>query len=279
MAPTRRLEAIHVVRTPEYVEFEYLLAGTGSRFLAWLLDSIIGIALSVGAGVALTAFSFVAGGFGFALQFIVSFLINWGYFVFFECYTGGQTPGKKALRLRVLQDTGVRIAFYQSALRNLLRLADLLPLAYLVGGVLSAFTRDGKRLGDLAAGTIVVCEPRRRVLGDIARPQGDLIADRRLLDRVRRASVDERELFVSACLRREELAMSARLSLFPALAKYASGRYSLEKPPHLSDEKFVVLVTGAMVSEELGRVAKRQQRHPGPAPAAPNVSGAPPASP
>lgn len=276
MGNLRRLETVHVVRTPEYVEFEYPLAGTGSRFLAWLLDSLITIAISIGASLVVGILAVVGGSVVLALQFIVSFLVNWGYFVFFECYTGGQTPGKKALGLRVLQDTGVRIGFYQSALRNLLRLADFLPAAYLAGGALSAFTRDGKRLGDLVAGTIVVRDARRRKLGDIARPQGDAVADRRMLDRMRRASVEERELFLSACLRREELAMSARLALFPALSKYTQERFSLEKPPHLSDEKFVVQVTGAMLSEEHGGTPRGKVRSPRPASPTPEVSETPP---
>src|SRR5215472_17075696 len=77
MSDLRRLETVHVVRTPEYVEFEYPLAGTGARFLAWLLDSLISIAASILVTLALGFMSVLAGGMVRALQFIIGFLISW----------------------------------------------------------------------------------------------------------------------------------------------------------------------------------------------------------
>lgn len=266
MALPRRLESVHVVRTPEYVEFEYPLAGLASRFLAWLLDGLIASAITTAAVTALAIFALAAGSVGVAMIFVVKFVVDWGYFVFWECTRGGRSPGKMALGLRVLQDSGVRIGFYASALRNLVRVVDSLPILYLVGGVSAAFTRDSKRLGDLAAGTIVVRDTRRKVPDEIARPVGELAPDRKWTDRVRRASVDERELFLSACLRREEMEMPARLTLFPALARYAAARFAVDKPEHLSDEKFVVVLTAAMQPAEPAPPARPRSR---PAPQAP----------
>ncbi len=256
MLPVRRLETVHVVRTPEYVEFDYPLAGMTSRFLAWLLDNLLIAAVTMAGVIAFSFLAIATGGLAMALLFVWVFLVQWGYYVFFEWFTAGQTPGKKALGLRVLQDTGVRLSFYQSALRNLLRPFDHLPIFYLVGGVSALFTHDHKRLGDLAAGTIVVRDQRRKVPAEIARPRGEAGWDRKWYDRVRRASVEERELFLSACLRREELAQPARLQLFPELSRYAQTRFGIEKPPHLSDEKFVVELTAAVLADERPRANK-----------------------
>jgi len=252
--PLRRLESVHVVRTPEYVEFEFPVAGLTSRFLAWLLDVAIA---SAGAGVvtaiigALGVFTF-AGGFAAAIIFVVWFLANWGYFVFFEIRMAGQTPGKKVLGLRVIQESGVRVGAYHALIRNLVRAVDHLPLFYLVGGAMALLSDRARRLGDIAAATVVVRDRRSRVPAGIAPPAEAMVqlrGDRRLEEKVKRASVEEREVFLSAALRREELATPARLSLFSSLAAYAADRFGLTKPEHLSDEKFVVALVGVMVGE------------------------------
>ena len=94
---------------------------------------------------------------------LIFFLMNWGYFTLFEAFWNGQTPGKKLFKIRVIQDSGRQITFFESMIRNLLRIVDQFPplyfvSLYLVGVITMACNRQHKRLGDLAAGTLVIHE-------------------------------------------------------------------------------------------------------------------------
>jgi uncharacterized RDD family membrane protein YckC len=145
------------IATPERVSFSYQLAGLGSRFMAQFLDLVI---LTV-AMVVLSAGSSAIGlgGPTTALILIIgSFVLVNGYFVFFEGLWSGQTPGKRAARLRAVGDAGQPITFEQALMRNLVRNLDFLPAFYGVGIVALFANGRGKRLGDMAAGTVVVRE-------------------------------------------------------------------------------------------------------------------------
>lgn len=255
------LEAVHVVRTPEQVEFEFPLAGPTVRLLAWAIDGVLIGAAIIAVSVLLLFLDFTVAGLGTALILVAVFLINWGYFVACETLLSGQTLGKRALGLRVLQDTGVRIGFAQSALRNLLRAVDHLPALYLVGGISALLSEEGKRLGDHVAGTIVVRERRRRIPAAVASAAG--VADGAALTRLRakvrpRATPAERELLVAAALRRDELSLGARLLVFGELAAVCTERLGVERPPHLSEEKFVLQVALALLVEEPRPLAGRE---------------------
>ncbi len=156
--------------TPERVAFGYALAGLGSRFLAQIVDmAVLGllfIAVSIGAA----GLGGVTGSGRLALLvwILLSFLLLWGYFLVSEAVWSGQTLGKRAFRLRVVGDQGEPIRFSQSAIRNLVRIVDFLPVLYGLGLVTLFVNGRGKRLGDLAAGTIVVRERQRVSLYDLA---------------------------------------------------------------------------------------------------------------
>lgn len=146
------LDTAYAIETPEGVNLQLSTAGPVVRFLAWALDTVIRIA---GYVVIASVFSNL-GDFGVSLILLSLFLIEWLYPVFFEVYWSGQTPGKRALGVRVLQDSGVPVGWAASLIRNLLRVVDFLPFAYGFGLVSMLVTQDFKRLGDLAAGTVVV---------------------------------------------------------------------------------------------------------------------------
>lgn len=146
------------IATPEGVSLDLLLAGLGSRFIAAVVDVVVQIALIVALYAVLTSTS--SSGFLLAFFSIVSFLVLFGYDVLFEVANAGRTPGKLAAGLRVLRRDGRPVDFVTSAVRNLLRIVDFLPTLYVVGAVLIVATRDHQRLGDIAAGTIVVRERR-----------------------------------------------------------------------------------------------------------------------
>src|SRR6266545_881950 len=146
-----------VVATPERVSFDYQVAGLATRGIAQILD------LLILAGV-LGALYFAALGIGAAgaeaaaylVAVIGSFIVIFGYFWTCEAFWSGQTVGKKVFRLRAVGDRGEPMTFIQAGIRNVIRIIDFLPYAYGVGLVVLFINGRGKRLGDLAAGTIVV---------------------------------------------------------------------------------------------------------------------------
>lgn len=246
------LDAQHAVLTPEYVEFDFVLAGLFSRFLAWLFDAVLAVVFAAfimfGLSIALIAFP----GFGSALGFVVWFLVDWGYAILFESIWSGQTVGKRIFGLRVLQESGVRIGFWHAALRNLARPVDRLPLFYLIGGATAFLSSRQQRLGDILAGTIVVRERRLKIPASLARAQGEtaLLQDPQFRAQVAKLSADEERVLLAAALRREELAIEARLKLFSALSTRLQDDLGVFKPKHLSDEKLVLLVAAALAARD-----------------------------
>lgn len=168
------------VETPELVVFSYTIAGVGSRALAALIDSLICIAtiILIMIGVAISSTRRAAGAtpgvfdaWAAAIFVLAIFCVIWGYYVLFEGLADGQTPGKRLLRLRVVRDGGYSVTFGASAVRNLVRLVDIQPMpSYAVGIVTIMFSKSGKRLGDIVAGTIVVREALVREIAPAAAP-------------------------------------------------------------------------------------------------------------
>jgi uncharacterized RDD family membrane protein YckC len=242
------LDGSHTVLTPEYVEFRFTLAGIYSRFLAWLLDSLIILVCTVGVVIGLSVSMAAFPGFANALTAVIYFLLDWGYGIALETIWSGQTVGKRVMSLRVIQESGVRIGFYHAALRNLARPVDRLPLLYLVGGVSALVSGSHQRLGDMLAGTIVVRERRLKVPSALGTTgEEGLLADPLFVSRVKKLSTEERDVILSAAMRREELRMEARLQLFSALGARLQEALGMEKPAHLSDEKWTLLVAAALL--------------------------------
>lgn len=142
------------ITTPEGVELELELAGLGSRFVAQLVDLLIKGAAILMVGIVLS----IAGLTGVAIFIPTFVLILYAYDVVFETFSNGRTPGKRAARLRVVKAGGEPVDFMSSAIRNVLRLVDGLPTSYIPGTISILVTRRNQRLGDLAAGTIVIHE-------------------------------------------------------------------------------------------------------------------------
>lgn len=148
------------IATPEGVDLELTLAGVGSRFTSALVDLAIQLALVISFGLlfVLGLDSLGGGGLGAATFTLLSFLLFAGYDILFEVFASGRTPGKRLNGLRVVRSDGSPVGFLTSAARNVLRLIDILPTFYLVGIVSILATARNQRLGDLAAGTLVVRE-------------------------------------------------------------------------------------------------------------------------
>jgi uncharacterized RDD family membrane protein YckC len=148
---------------PEGNELEYALAGLGSRFLAAGLDlllcaivlaALIGLEAALGASRTLLLVTVIVG----------SFLALFAYWLAFEVWASGRTPGKRLGGLRVLMASGQPVGFAPSAVRNVMRIVDIYATAMIAGIVSIVLSKRNQRLGDLAAGTIVVRERRDRAV-------------------------------------------------------------------------------------------------------------------
>lgn len=140
------------IQTPEGVELGLRVAGPVPRTYAWLIDLLI----RTGVYFALAILFSVLGKLGLGIFLIAIFLLEWFYPVIFEVYKQGATPGKRSLGIKVVNDDGTEVTLQSSLIRNLLRAVDFLPLFYGFAVITMLFNRDFKRLGDFAAGTIVV---------------------------------------------------------------------------------------------------------------------------
>lgn len=254
----------YVVRTPELVEFSFPLAGVAARALAWVIDLAVTLVLLVLVlllGALATLLLGLAGLSGVSLAFawVAGFTVLFGYPILTEWALGGRTVGKWCLGLRVMDATGLSAGFVAIAVRNLVRLVDVLPGAYLVGGLAALWDPHNRRLGDLAAGTVVL-----RAGGGSRLPRGGatppavleaLRADLGGRGRVgRRLGREERDLVLELALRRDELALPTRMALFREMAEHLGRRLDLAKDLRTSDEN-LVLGLATVLSDRLAERA------------------------
>ncbi len=215
------------IQTPEGIVFAYALAGPITRCLAWTVDFFAAMVLAITLSSALGAIGVLSRDVAQGVTIVAYLVISVGYSILLEWGWRGQTVGKRLLRLRVMDMRGLRLQFHQVLLRNLLRPVDSLPFFYLVGGVTCLLGRRAQRLGDLAAGTVVVHLPRNSepdLEQLLAGKFNSLREHPHLAARLRqRASPDEARLALQAILRREELDPAARVELFARLAEHFKG--------------------------------------------------------
>jgi uncharacterized RDD family membrane protein YckC len=151
------LDTVVAAETPEGITIELRPAGLSARCLAFLIDQMIRLGLLYGALIVVA----LTGGVGMAFWIVFAFALEWFYAIPFELSRWGATPGKRALGLKVVMESGLPVTPAASLTRNLLRVADFMPLLYGFGALSMLLRRDFKRLGDIAAGTLVVYQPQR----------------------------------------------------------------------------------------------------------------------
>lgn len=147
------LDTLRTIPTPEGIELTLRVAGPVTRARAWAIDLLVRLCLLIALSI---VFAALGRGVGQGMMILSWFLIEWFYPVLFEVLWNGATPGKRACRLCVLHENGTPVSWGASVTRNLLRAVDFLPFLYGFGLIAMLMNRDFKRLGDLAAGTIVV---------------------------------------------------------------------------------------------------------------------------
>jgi uncharacterized RDD family membrane protein YckC len=156
--PGNALDTVVTAETPEGILLELRPAGLSSRFFAFLIDWLIRLAVIYAVGLAVSFAQM--GGMGLAIIAILWFALEWFYPVVFELSRSGSSPGKRVFGLRVVMDNGLPVTPGASITRNLLRVADFLPLMFGFAIVSVLVRKDCKRLGDIAAATLVVHDAR-----------------------------------------------------------------------------------------------------------------------
>ncbi len=240
----KRAAARRIV-TPELVVVRLEPAGLGRRFLAAFLDGVLILGL---AGI-VNSIARAIPGVGAALSITAAFLIGLAYPIGFELLREGRTPGKSALRVRVVDGRGRPLGFEQSVIRNLARILDTAPIFYALGGTVALFDREGRRLGDLLADTLVVRDDsrdiaKRKALGAIA---SAVPLDADVARRARRLlGLEEREFLSALLLRADRLAADARYDLMTEVATHYRQVLAVDLP-HLSGEAFTRALAAAVL--------------------------------
>ena len=249
------------IDTPELVAIEMPLAGIGSRFIAVLIDTLIWAAGLIVLGLvlwafkpALQAFSNLSYQWTVAVFTITIFLLNWGYFTLFEAFWHGRTPGKRVARIRVIQQSGRAIGIFESMARNFIRYVDQIPFFYAVGVIAVFATRQHQRLGDLAAGTLVVRDHEQEtpLWGDTGTrtftspdfPQPSAIPEPHASvalssNGIARLSASDLEVLEGFFARRLDLPLPTRQLLAQRIAEAIRAKSGLEMPPDVSVETFL----------------------------------------
>jgi uncharacterized RDD family membrane protein YckC len=220
------------IDTPEQTSLEFPLAGIGSRFLGMAADTAIQIAVGLVLFIAVLIilpgvkfFGASASQWVLAVVILGIFLLNSAYFAFFEAIWNGQTPGKRYAQLRVMKDDGRPISAYDAIIRNLLRIVDQLPALYGVGLVCVLFSKQGKRLGDFVAGTVVVHEKSMEGVRPIAETAVD--ASLPAFD-VSGITIDELRLIETFIQRRSSWDPGVRTSMAAQIALRVGGKLGVQ---------------------------------------------------
>ena len=234
-----------LIKTPEGISFSILLAGPITRFLAWIIDFYIVMILCNIIGLILKVFSLLDADIANGLIILAYFIIYIGYSIFLEWCWRGQTIGKKLLRIRVMDEQGLRLKFSQVVIRNLFRSVDILPFFYLVGAISLAFSQRSQRIGDFAASTIVTRQPKITVpdLDQIlADKYNSFLEHAHLAARLRQnVSPQEAGIALQALIRRDEFDPEKRISLFNEIASHFKSivEFPEKATLGLTDEQYV----------------------------------------
>ena len=232
------------IRTPEGIVFSLQLAGPVTRFMGWAIDLAAISVISSMLNVVLGIIGIISRDIAMAVGILTYFVVSIGYGIATEWCWQGQTLGKRLLRLRVMDEHGLRLQFSQIVIRNLLRFVDSLPLFYMVGGLACLISHRAQRLGDFAANTIVVWNP------SVSKPDLDQLLEGKynsfreyphIEARLRqRVSPQEAGIVLQAIMRRDELDSLARIELFHDIADHFKTMVAFpqEATEGISDEQY-----------------------------------------
>ena len=233
------------IRTPEGIAFSLAIASPTTRFFALVIDLACSYIATTVIGLAVQVTGLINPDLAGALWLLASFVVSTGYAIILEWFWRGQTFGKMVMHIRVVDEQGLRLRFSQVVIRNLLRVVDMLPGMYLVGGLSSFISSRGQRIGDITANTIVIQHLA------ISEPDLDQISPGKfnsfrnyphLASRLRQnVSPTEAGIALQALLRRNALNDDARLQLFAAIRAHLEEivRFPPESTEGLSNEQYI----------------------------------------
>jgi uncharacterized RDD family membrane protein YckC len=222
------------VATPERVALTLPVAGIGYRCLAWLVDATLLFFFWV---VAYFVFSLLVSdilvffrelsGLTQTLLGLGLFATQWLYWTLGEVFFNGQTPGKRVLGIRVVRADGSPVGLYESAVRNLCRVVDFMPILYATGCISMLLTRQHRRLGDLLAGTLLVREERIDLDKYTAAPEAPPVAA--VASASTRLAAEDVELILAFLARAPQLEPEARFRLGTKLVEQLGGLPEAER--------------------------------------------------
>lgn len=234
------------ITTPEHVPIRLEPAGAGSRFLAIVIDAIIVSSIATTAAGLLS--QVLPAGVATAIFVTLNFFLTWAWHLFFETRQQGRTPGKRLLKIRVIDARGLPVTLHQSLVRNITRTLDFLPAFYGVGAIAMMSSQARRRLGDIVADTLVVRDAQPLAY------RGQLSAERRhnslRIPRVlrlarHRISLEEREFLLTLCLRADRMRLETRYDLMEDVAKFYREKLGVEEE-QISGENFVRDLTAVL---------------------------------
>jgi len=255
---TRASTAVELtIATPEGVLFRLPLAGPASRLYAMLLDIVIVLGTVNGIGLLVYWIFAKAPGFGVMVVTLAEFAIGFAYGALLEGFWNGQTIGKRLFHLRVIDQAGLPLRIEQAWVRNLMRVFDALPFAYLVGGISVLSSPLMQRFGDRVAGTLVVRQTPLAVPGEESwtrQKYNSFTEYPTIAMRLRRAATPElASLIQDALHRRNELAPYARRETYRELATYLQSEicsFPDELVERLSDEQYLINASGILFGDQ-----------------------------
>jgi len=250
------MEESYRVSTPENITFSFDIAGIGSRFMAALVDLLIYGSVSLAIGliaayiVSRTDNLDLIGVFT-AIYIGVNFVMYWAYYMVFEILWGGQSPGKRILKLRVVRLDGTPASAGQIVIRNVGRLVDIFPGFYAVGVVVMFLNDQSRRLGDLAAGTLVVREGQPVTLKQLTSPPpatvlSDAVKAEAATLPLNRLNKEQRQVVHTYMQRRSGMSETQRAKLAMEIGQAVARQMDVIQPTHPAQAEYLLeMIDGA----------------------------------
>ncbi|MBF0432627.1 MAG: RDD family protein [Fibrobacteria bacterium] len=234
-----------VLKTREGVSFSIPLAGVATRLFAALIDQAVISVILIAVGAVTALLGLISTDMVGALLLLAHFLCTTGYSILLEWLWNGQTVGKRVLKIQVMDDGGMKVSFPQIAIRNLMKVVDMLPVFFALGGISFFLSKLNKRLGDIAANTVVVniSIPEIPDYGNVAAEKFNSLQTQKHMAAQLRYKGNNKIAYLAldALMRRDDFNPEGRLQVFGEIAAYYRNLvdFSEDAQRTLSDEILV----------------------------------------
>ncbi len=253
----------HIVATPESISFSYDIAGIGSRFMAAFVDFLNYFVIVIGVSILYDQIDRRVSdpALSSALEAVYigfTFVLYWAYYIVFELVWGGQSPGKRLVGLRVIRIDGAPAAPGQIVIRNIMRLVDLFPGFYMTGLVTMFLNSQSRRLGDFAAGTLVVREGRKVSLSQLSHALTPAIhlsehaaAEAAALP-IHRLDAERRNLAREFITRRSDIPPRQRATVAMQIAGSVAQQLDMPQPANPAAAEYLIELATAALEQQSG---------------------------